>query len=104
MELISETVTRCRKPRQCADCLQTIEPGERKLTQFLKDGGDVWTWISHKDCHSAAHEFLYHYDIKDGAPPLYKQIDEGQPIEDYDDDYPEVAARLRKLAEKRQGA
>ena len=94
MDLISETITTCRKPRKCMNCLQLIDVGERKSTQFCKDSKDVWAWISHPDCNSAAAEY-WTEPWWEGMDPLHEQISNGTPIEDYDDGYPEVAARLR---------
>lgn len=94
MDLISEMTVTCRKAVRCMNCLQPINRGEQKTISFMKDGRDVWSWISHPDCNSAASEF-WDEPWWEGIPPLHEQINEDQPIEDYNDGYPEVAARLR---------
>lgn len=95
MKLIRETLTTCRTQRQCMDCLQPILPGERKITQVLKNFvGDVWSWIVHDDCHAAAVEFWRELPCE-GVDALHWQINAGRAIEDYEDKFPGVAARLR---------
>lgn len=54
IELISERVGKCRKPRRCGHCLKTIQRGEPLRSQFIRDSGHAWTWTEHADCGYAA--------------------------------------------------
>ena len=60
-ELISEACLVSRKSHICGHCYCTIPKGTRYLRQFIKDGGGVWSWISHEDCQEAA-VFLFYQD------------------------------------------
>lgn len=77
------------------NCMQMIMVGETKETAFLKDSGDVWSWISHDDCNMAMREYWSepHWEPID---PLHVQISGGLPIDDFKDDYPFVYQRLKE--------
>ena len=101
MELINERVVRCRKETRCMNCLQPVKVGEQKEIQFCKDGSDVWTWISHVECNKAA-AFHWSEPSWEGIPALIDQIDGGQPIDDYEHDFPEAFARLQLTLAQRE--
>lgn len=50
MNLLSDSWHVARIPHQCDYCGLWIEPGERYSYAFMTDGGDSWSWKSHRFC------------------------------------------------------
>lgn len=104
--LVSETRQAARKPHQCDNCGRFIEPGTRYLRQFVKDGGDVWSWVSHEDCAEAAARIWDEYGWRgEPIPPLVDQ--EQEAFDAYRGQFPHAVCRAElswQLAENRAEA
>ena len=70
--LISETTQAARRSHRCGECRCTIPRGTKYKRQFVRDGGDVWTWKMHIDCAEASdYQFrVYGGDYYDGRTAL----------------------------------
>lgn len=65
-ELISQTERKARKEHICEYCGEKILRGEKYLSAFLKDGGDVWQWKTHLHCDFIANELWRYINPTDG--------------------------------------
>jgi len=68
MTLLAESTPRARKPHPCALCWMSINPGVTYINQRIADGGQVYTYKAHQECH----RFYWHdewYRGMDGELP-----------------------------------
>ena len=104
MTLVSQSTPKANRPHQCQHCRHIIPKGVRYLRQFCKDGGDVWDFISHEDCHAAA---LHLFDMDggyddDGITPLIEYENNTGVFPDYIRGlFPHVICRLEFRKQRR---
>ena len=58
METLSNKIVKANKDHACNFCGLKINKGENYHTSFNVDGGEAYTWKSHKDCQRLADIFL----------------------------------------------
>ena len=90
--LISESKPRARKKHRCENCYTSIAKGTTYLRQFCSDGGDVWSFVSHIDCHLLACKVCECWD--DGMAPLADLDDRDLICDEHRGHFPHVIARL----------
>ena len=56
-ELYVETWRTARKPHECGECKQTIQPRSRYLRVVGKNDGRMWTFTLCEPCNTILHEF-----------------------------------------------
>lgn len=56
MEIISSSTPKANKDHICNYCGLKIQKGNQYSRQVNKDGGDVFTWISHFHCNELANK------------------------------------------------
>jgi len=66
METIFDTKRKARKEHICNYCGLTIQKGEVYDRQVNKDGGDIYTFISHQSCTELGIEIIDRYNVDDG--------------------------------------
>lgn len=67
---VAQSSPTARKPHGCNDCGGRIEPGELYVRSAVADGGEMWTWKEHADCHADAQRMigLHWFDPGDEWP------------------------------------
>lgn len=102
--------TRCpvaRKTHTCEHCFQTIPVGMKYQRQFCVDGGDVWSFISHIDCHDMACHLakMDGLDWEDGVPTLADYENDTGYFPDFlRGHFPHPVCRLELRKQKRDAA
>lgn len=67
MGLIQSKETKARKQHTCDYCGFKIEVGEHYNKSFNTDGGDVWTWKSHKECQNLCRDMGMFKEVLEGV-------------------------------------